>query len=122
MHNIYTSYFANWRNFPKNSVQVSVALYPPRTFKGETYKPLCPPKTLLNDYKNKVINEFEYTDKFNEYLDNFESYKIFRDLEKICGDKDCILLCYEKPNDFCHRHIIADWFIKNGVYVEELKK
>jgi len=31
--------------------------------------------------------------------------------ERLAGvDTDrIILLCYEKPADFCHRHIVADW-------------
>lgn len=34
--------------------------------------------------------------------------------------KDVALLCCEKPSDFCHRHLVADWFRKNGVPCEEL--
>ena len=29
------------------------------------------------------------------------------------------LICYEKPTDFCHRHLVADWFNKNGILCEE---
>ena len=43
------------------------------------------------------------------------------------------LICYEKPEDFCHRHIVAAWFelylgvrvpeVKvNGLYIEEIDK
>lgn len=29
------------------------------------------------------------------------------------------LICYEKPSDFCHRHLVADWLNKNGIPCEE---
>ena len=36
------------------------------------------------------------------------------------GD-NAVMLCYEKPGDFCHRHLIADWITKNtGITVEEV--
>ena len=34
-------------------------------------------------------------------------------------DIDIALLCYEKPDDFCHRHLVADWLNKNGYKCEE---
>jgi len=30
-------------------------------------------------------------------------------LEQISQGRDIILCCYEKPEDFCHRKILADW-------------
>lgn len=35
-------------------------------------------------------------------------------------DYHIALLCYEKPDDFCHRHLVADWLRKNGYECEEL--
>ena len=29
------------------------------------------------------------------------------------------LVCYEKPSDFCHRHLVADWLNKNGISCKE---
>ena len=34
---------------------------------------------------------------------------------------DAILLCYEKSTDFCHRHIVSQWFFDElGVVLFEL--
>lgn len=33
--------------------------------------------------------------------------------------KEICLICYEKPSDFCHRHLVADWLNKNGVKCKE---
>jgi uncharacterized protein (DUF488 family) len=50
--------------------------------------------------------------------------QVIEDLQKIANTKDTdkiILLCYEKPGDFCHRHLVADWLTKNGLKTIELK-
>jgi uncharacterized protein (DUF488 family) len=31
------------------------------------------------------------------------------------------LVCYEKPTDFCHRHLVADWLKEHGYECEEFK-
>ena len=41
---------------------------------------------------------------------------------QIFGD-NVVLLCWESPEKFCHRHILADYINKNsGVVVEEFGK
>lgn len=29
------------------------------------------------------------------------------------------LICYEKPPNFCHRHLVAEWLRRNGFECEE---
>ena len=36
-------------------------------------------------------------------------------------DEDIVLICYEKPGDFCHRHLVANWLRHQGYPVEEYK-
>lgn len=31
------------------------------------------------------------------------------------------LVCYEKPGDFCHRHLVASWMNQMGIKVKEWK-
>ena len=33
-----------------------------------------------------------------------------------------VLLCYEKPDEFCHRHLVSEWLTKNGFDSEEFNK
>lgn len=33
--------------------------------------------------------------------------------------EDIALICYEKPSDFCHRHLVAEWLNQNGFKCEE---
>ena len=35
------------------------------------------------------------------------------------GAKDIALVCYEKPNDFCHRHLVGKWLRENGIECRE---
>ena len=43
---------------------------------------------------------------------------VLKNLEKLAGGREEIaLVCYEKPGDFCHRHIVADWLDQG---IEEL--
>ena len=41
-------------------------------------------------------------------------------VEQASGGQDVALCCYEKPEEFCHRHILADWIKeKLGVEISE---
>ena len=51
---------------------------------------------------------------------------VYGDLVSLCGVgtttniiPHIALICYEKPTDFCHRHLVADWFNKNGIRCKE---
>ena len=33
-----------------------------------------------------------------------------------------ILLCWEKPGEFCHRIVVADWLREAGIEVEEYEE
>jgi uncharacterized protein (DUF488 family) len=37
----------------------------------------------------------------------------------LAKDYHIVLLCYEKPDSFCHRHLVAKWFNENGFPIEE---
>lgn len=39
---------------------------------------------------------------------------------KLSGGKDIALICYEKPTDFCHRHLVAEWLTTNGIKCDEI--
>lgn len=35
------------------------------------------------------------------------------------NDKHICLICYEKPADFCHRHLVAKWLNDNNFKCKE---
>ena len=37
----------------------------------------------------------------------------------LSGGRDIVLVCYEGPSKFCHRHLVAEWLNKYGYDVEE---
>lgn len=47
-------------------------------------------------------------------------FSVVRELLQMCGeDKEPCLICYEKPGEFCHRHLVAAWIRNAGFEVRE---
>lgn len=113
---IYTSYFGNRRNF-RDLVPISIALYTPIYFKARRYNILSPSPEILSLKDNEEL----YTKKFNDALKSINPMSVFETLEELSHRRDIVLLCYEKPPQFCHRHLVAEWLEKElGIKVEEL--
>lgn len=113
---IYTSYFARYRG----DKGVSIALYPIRGYSGRRYPPLYPSKDILSQWKtsheDEMIRQKIYIERYyNEVLSALDPRKVVNDLG------DAVLLCYEKPNTFCHRRLVASWLEASiGIIVPEL--
>ena len=108
--NIYTSYFAQLKNFPSNFVTVSICGWPPKWYNGLGYK------------NNPDIEK--YTNRFNkEILSKISPQDFINDIKKITNNaENVVLLCYEKPSDFCHRHLVAEWINDNtDIKIKELE-
>ena len=98
---------------------------------------LAPKYNFFMEWKNNHDNEY-YTEHFNsEVLGALSVQDVLNDLHKlviskvpadkicenICRSKDyhIALICYEKPGDFCHRHLVAKWLREHGVDCTELE-
>lgn len=114
---MYTSYFGNLRNITN---PLSISGKAPSFYQGPQYKILAPKYSFFNDYKNGVISDVGYVEKYYELVLNLlDAQEIYTYLTTTYGDS-VTLLCYERPGDFCHRRIVADWFETSlGVKVEE---
>ena len=64
---------------------------------------------IVKPYKDGLITKEEYTERYLQQLDKFNENIIGVSKYFNESGKDYILLCYEKPGDFCHRHILADY-------------
>ena len=65
-------------------------------------------------------NDFYIKHFYSEVLDNLNPQDVYNKLYELSVGKDCVLLCYEKSDDFCHRHIVAKWLEDNlGIIVKE---
>jgi uncharacterized protein YeaO (DUF488 family) len=117
--NIYTSYFANLKKLEKANIKpIAICLYKPKWYNGISYDILAPTKQILS-LKDDV---FGYTEQYNRYLGTLNPHKIVEDLNALSQGKDIALLCYEKPSDFCHRHLVSKWLCDNGYDVSEYSK
>ena len=97
---MFTSYFSKY----KEGNGISIARITPHWFKGKEYKKLAPSYWLLNKYKNDGDIEF-FTKYYQEnVLDLLDPTLIYQEL-----GEDAVLLCWEKSDKFCHRHLVAKW-------------
>lgn len=116
---IYTSYFGNSKKLQQAGIKViGIALYPPRWFYGISLKQVSPTKSILFA---KDQTQEEYIRRYkSEVLAQQDMCQFLKTVEMVSGGQDVALCCYEKPEDFCHRHILADWIKeKTGVEIEE---
>ena len=109
---IYTSYFSNIPNLEKAGIVCcAICLKVPSFFDGPNLASVAPSGSILMEhkkshddsrYKERYISEILCAYRFHpEYITDF--------IEKLGNGKDVALLCYERPEDFCHRHILAEW-------------
>lgn len=108
-----TSYF-HYYNLP-NGISISVS--DPCWFDGDSYPELKPTYNILLRYKkdhDKILYTETYKKEILQYLDPI---LIWNDL------KNKTLLCWEKPDMFCHRRIVAEWLEKElKVSIPEYQK
>lgn len=111
-NDIYTSYFANTRHV-SNTVAICTGV--PEWYKGEIYPALAPGWDIVMEYKQAVRDGKPINEIIDNYIKRYENEILFYlDPEEIYNDlKDKILLCYEKPSDFCHRHLVRKWLNQN---------
>ncbi|RLI53634.1 MAG: hypothetical protein DRO87_11325 [Candidatus Thorarchaeota archaeon] len=107
---IYTSYFARLKDVRNLGITpVSVAQGLPRGIEILSYRKLAPPWGLIKEYK-RTGDESLYTRVYFEtILNKFNQYKVITDILLLALEPNVALICFEKPGDFCHRHLIAQW-------------
>ena len=121
---IYTSYFAKLKSLPDHIIPISICGKAPDWYKGLQYKKLAPKYDFFMKWKENHDNDY-YIKCFNEQvLDKLDSRSVYVDLWHLCDqtmqtEPDICLVCYEKPTDFCHRHLVADWLNKHGCECKE---
>lgn len=121
---IYTSYFAKLKSLPDNIIPISICGKAPDWYKGLQYKKLAPKYDFFMKWKENHDNDY-YIKCFNEQvLNTLKADDVVFELTDIVyyikgTDMDIALICYEKPSDFCHRHLVADWLNKNGFECKE---
>ena len=121
---IYTTYFAKLKLLPKEIIPISICGKAPAGYKGLQYKKLAPKYDFFMEWKRTGDNDY-YVKCFKEQvLDKLNADDVVFELNDIIYyikglDMDIALVCYEKPTDFCHRHLVADWLKEYGYECEE---
>ena len=122
---VYTSYFGNIKNLSDKYYPICIARWKPKWFIGPTILSLAPSIELLRWWRTSDKSEVSkqiYTHIFNTYLSTKDPYRLIKLLHEKCKDKIPVLLCFEKPDQFCHRHLVQEWLNKNGIECKELEK
>ncbi|MCM1500678.1 MAG: hypothetical protein NC124_19625, partial [Clostridium sp.] len=76
------------------------------------------------EWKKNHDNDY-YIEYFQaEVLDKLDVTDVLMDFSRMdhgfnVGKNDIALICYGKPSDFCHRHLVAEWLNQNGFKCEE---
>lgn len=139
---LYTSYWAQVRNFPKNLIGLNTTVFPPK------WRPLgqdgrgvwvidCPPlkpgaecdglcngKCIPKHPSNCSFLQ-AYTQQLNKLNFKYFIYQLFNLHERITYDSDIkdfdfAFLFYEKYDNLCsERWPFQDWIRKNGGNIEE---
>ena len=146
---IYTSYFAMIRNFPNNMIPLSIAQFPPKWYTGACTKQFAPEPgwimplkqqstpTSFSSYQGVSDNEYTrlYTNKIEKMMISDNTLCLFDILQNTCPvttdgipvwqsqTNHIALCCFEKPADFCHRHIFADILREHNILdIREITK
>lgn len=92
-------------------------------FEGKTILQLAPKRQfwdIWRDNRGKISDEENNKYYIEEYYKPILSKVNIEDLLK--DEVNPILLCYEKEQEFCHRHIVAEYIeIKYGIKVRDIK-
>lgn len=117
---IYTSYFAKLKELENhNIIPISICSKAPDWYKGLQYKELAPKYEFFMEWKKNHNNDY-YIQCFNEQvLKGLNVENVVFQLYSLARAKDVVLICYEKPSDFCHRHLVAEWLRNNGYRCDE---
>jgi hypothetical protein len=115
---IYTSYFGNLAKLKKAGIiPISISLWPPKFYSGLKMPFLAPDKTYIH------WPEKTYTPEYQKKLSHLDAKYVLQEIIKLSGGKDVALCCYEKPGEFCHRRLIAEWLTKEtGKPIEEFNQ
>ena len=113
-----TSYFGNSRKLKEAGIKIiCVAIGKPRFMVNVPQMlNVCPTRYMVSG----PCSHDEYLKLYDRILASQDANKVIEQIESLSEGKDVALCCYEKPGDFCHRHILAKWLTeKTGIEITE---
>lgn len=110
---IRTGYFSQQKKYEElGCLPISISRISPKWYHGYTAIEISPSAELLYEYKHNSVNIEQYTTEYLCELDKRVVNVYLSQWEKLVEKhnvKGVVLLCYEKPTDFCHRHLLANF-------------
>ena len=120
---IYTSYFGKLKKIQKyapNIVPITICGKSPDWYRGLEYKKLAPKYWFFAEWKKNHDNDFYVKNYNKEVLSILNPKQVMKELYSMSDNENIVLLCYEKPGDFCHRHLVSKWLSDNGIPCDEI--
>lgn len=111
----YTSYFAKMKMLNGKYTLASITAKKPKFCNSSVldWSFLGPSSSLLNAYKAGEVSEEEYT---RIYIDDLSKmWSKISDFIIENKDKNIVMLCYEGPGKFCHRHLLSNFLRCHGI-------
>lgn len=134
---LYTTYFAQLKSLPQDVIPISICGKAPDWYDGVQYKKLAPKYDFFVKWKENHDND-HYIRCFNEQvLNKLNPSQVIDELHGLVShiaidpklfpiggtlEPHIALVCYEKPEDFCHRHLVAEWLSAAGYECSEWHK
>ena len=128
---IYTSYFGNIKNLQSRPGLefISIAGKTPDWFTGAKLSLLAPKHDWWKEWHEKFADDLGskesvawYSDKYWKTvlrdLDPLETAQLIKDT---VGWNMPVLLCYETPEKFCHRHLVRKWLNDHRIECKEIE-
>ena len=112
---IYTTYFANLRKMPEDIIPVAVCRKCPSWWSDLIYETLAPSSSDFYRYKT-TGNMSEFVEAYQRNtLYRLDQHAVLEELHTLTGSENIALVCYEKPTEFCHRHVLGLWMEQAGI-------
>lgn len=126
--NLYVTYYGS-RNVPENALMVQISTSAPGGMQMDVeFESLYPNyKTMVKPHKEGKIDDAEYVRRYASQVLGPAKDKILSGVEQLRQEalaegKDVYFFCYEKPGDFCHRYLLANFLNENGIKCMENPK
>lgn len=114
---IYTSYFPKLKELELSGiVPITICGKAPYWYNGLQYKKLAPKYDFFMKWKETHDNDYYIKHFQEEVLNTLNPETVIQELFSLApqGTEHIALICYEKPGDFCHRNLVAEWLRQHG--------
>ena len=111
---IYTGYWAMIDEYKANNLTpVGISGWSPDGYTGKTYKKLAPKYSWWKQWHDEHLSEQWYAEQYyTTVLNTLNPNTVATQLQSM--GENVILLCFETPEKFCHRHIVAKWLTEKA--------